>query len=152
MINLCVLFMYLCGLFKTVTNKMILSSPIHFCLHIFLRYWTGEKWPVVSMSAEDQVHLIINLHTPVTSAAPTHKAATCVSHCGRIRWPLFSPRPASNGLCGVPQLIYEPNGLVPTDSDASQSGMHDFRLAQMLKAWLMDGYLIKPVYSRMQTF
>lgn len=54
---------------------------------------------------------------PVTSAAPTHKAATCASHCGRTQWPPVYPWP---GLCGDPELIYGPSGLVPSDSDALQ--------------------------------
>ncbi|TNN54475.1 hypothetical protein EYF80_035313 [Liparis tanakae] len=44
---------------------------------------------------------------PLTSAAPTHQAATCATHCGRrTHWPPSYPRPAPADSCGEPELIY----------------------------------------------
>lgn len=51
----------------------------------------------------------------LTFRAPTQQAATCASHCEMTHWPPLYP------LCGEPEMIYEPNRLVPSDSDALQS-------------------------------
>ena len=85
-----------------------------------------EQRPFFSGTGEDQVHLIINLHTP-SDLCSTHPPGSnmCISLWEDSIGPLFHPRPAPAGSCGDPELIYGPNGLVPSDSDALLNAMRD---------------------------
>lgn len=84
-----------------------------------------KERPIFSGTGKDQVHLIINLHTP-SDLCSTHPLGSnmCISLWEDLLAP-FYPWPASAGSCGNPELIYGPNGLVPSDSDALQNVMHD---------------------------
>lgn len=75
----------------------------------------GKEWLVFSGTGEDQVHLIINLHTP-SDLSSSHPPGSnmCISLRQRgIIGPFFSPWPSPTGLCGDPELIYEPKQIGP---------------------------------------
>lgn len=114
-----------------VVQKNHHSLPHHFPLltyivEIIVFSPLGGKSDWSSLGLEKIKFTSLLTYTPLlTSAAPTHQAATCASHCRRNHWPPFYPQPASAGSCGNPELIYGPNGLVPSDSDALQNVTHE---------------------------
>lgn len=83
--------------------------PLPHIVHIMVFSPLGVKSHRSSLGLETiKFTSLLTYTSPLTSAAPTHEAATCASHCERTRWPPFYPQPASAGSCGDPELIYGP--------------------------------------------